>query len=147
MSHALLAVSLLVAAPPPEIEDDLLRAVVQRLEASRKNIPDAGLLPKAGPLPLRQDSFDARAFSKSKWTLKSGAAWQADADKANATRYVVVIAPGEIKGDTAEVTIGVELIQPTKSQGIVLCCCSATDLYRREGNRWRFEKTLGTICS
>ena len=58
--------------------------------------------------------------------LLSGAAWQADADKA---------------------TSGVELIQPTKSQGIVMCCCSTTELYRREGNRWRFEKTLGTICA
>lgn len=147
MITALLLVAQVVGAEPAKFDTELIRAVARRVEARRANIPNAGLLPKTGPLPLRDDSFDARSFPVSKWTLKSAAAWQAEADKAGATRYVVTIVPGETKGDAAEVTVGVELILPAKSDALVLCCCNTTDLYRREGKFWRFEKTLGTICS
>ncbi|MGV3621670.1 MAG: hypothetical protein ACO1OB_12675 [Archangium sp.] len=106
-------------------------------------IPDAGLLPATGALPL----LETRRFNSAKWTVKSAAAWQAEADKSAKSLYVVKLSFDDIEGDVANVGVGVEIIVPTNTPGVVVCCCNTTDVFRRVGKTWRLEKRLETICS
>lgn len=147
MITALLVASMFVTAEPTKVDAELLRTVVQRFEKNRELIPDHGLLPKTGAIPFRQDSFDGRAFDSSKWTVKSADAWQAEADRTKSNVYVVTVRPVEVKGDEAQLNVGVELVLPAGSTEKSLCCCNATEVYRRVGKTWRYEKSLGTVCS
>lgn len=144
MITALLATLVLSAEPT---DPELVRAVAQRLEGERSVVADWRLLPARGPLPLRQDSFNPRQFNAAKWTLKSDAAWQAEADKAGRSLHVVTLAFSPPEDDVVNVRVGVDIIVPTGNPALVLCCCNSTDVYRRVGKKWRFEKRLETICA
>lgn len=145
MLSVLALMSVVVAAEPVPAEAELLRAVTQRLEKARDQFPDAGLLPKSGAIPVR--AVDARAFPAAKWTVKSAAQWQAEADKAGENRYAAIVEFVDINGDVARVNVGVDLFIPVSKPGGKLCCCSATDVYRYDGKTWRFEKREATLCS
>jgi hypothetical protein len=61
---------------------------------------------------------------------------------------VAAIGLPEIEGDLARVSVGVEVIVPSGTRGLVLCCYNATDVYRRNARGvWRFEKRDGTVCA
>lgn len=141
---ASLLASLVLAAEPPD--DALIRAVTQRLERDRRPIPDSGLLPTTGPLPLLQTS-DARSFNSAKWSVKSAAAWQETADASGKAVYAVKRSFEDVEEAVANAGVRVEIIVPTNTPGLTLCCCSTTEVFRRVGKTWRFEKRLGTICS
>ncbi len=145
MLFALALISVVVAAEPVPAELEVLRVASQRLAQARDQFPDAGLLPKSGLIPVI--AADARAFPAKKWLAKSAAQWQAEADKAEENRYAGIVEFIDVKGDVARVQVGVELFIPSSKPSAVLCCCSATDVYRRDGKTWRFEKREEMLCS
>ena len=149
-----IVMAMLLSAEPSSAQQDVVRAVVNRIESvGRKSVPDSGLLPSIGPLPLlsrlgRDGPMVTVKVDASRWTVKPLSAWRADADARKRPVYAVMIGLPEIDGDVALVSVGVELIRPSDFAGVVMCCCTATDTYRRGADGvWRFSRRGGTVCA
>jgi len=149
-------VVMVLMAEPTKEQRDVVRAVTKHIEsAGRASLPDSGLLPAKGPLPLLAQlggdgpPLTADMLTQPKqWKLHSNDEWQAAADKLGTSVYVAAIGLPEIEGELALVSVGVELMVPTGTPGLVLCCCNATDVYRRDSRGvWRFEKRGATVCA
>lgn len=144
----------LLSAEPSAPQQDVVRAVVKRVETvGRKSVPDSGVLPTTGPVPLLsrlgRDGPELKVkLDSARWTAKLWSAWRADADQKGASVYVVMIGLPEVKGDVALVSVGVEIVTRSDFSGGVLCCCNATDTYRRGTDGvWRFARRGGTVCA
>ncbi len=149
-------VVMVLMAEPTKDQRDVVLAVTRRIELEgRSSLPDSGLMPEKGPLPLlAQLGFEGPPLASdllmtpSRWALNPRSAWQAKADAAGKSQYVVEIGLPDVEGDVATVSVGVQLVTQTSFRGVVLCCCTAIDIYRRNARGvWRFEKRDGTVCA
>lgn len=149
-------VVMVLMAEPTKDQRDVVRAVTKHIErAGRTALPDSGLLPEKGPLPLLAQlggdgpPLTADMLTQPKqWKLHSKDEWQAEADKLGKSVYVAVIGLPQIEGEIALVSVGVEVIVPTGTGGLVLCCCTSTHVYRPDSRGvWRYTKRLGTVCA
>jgi hypothetical protein len=50
-------------------------------------------------------------------------------------------------GDTATLTVGVDLAVPEGPRAVKLCCCQAEDTWKRVLRGWVFVKRGLTICA
>ena len=137
-----------------EIEDFIHQALADRMAAgalsdldlagkSRRvlvldELPDAGLRISVKALP---------ASELRRYVLVSSAAIQAEADRTKQTLYFITIDRPVIAGDEATVWLGVDLVEPTDSKMIKLCCCASQEFFRRTQERWEFVKSLVRRCS
>ena len=106
--------------------------------AIREEMPEAGLKLGRGALPQR----DGYAFS-----LISGAAAQAEADRIGRPFYFITVDRPSITEDTATISLGVDVVSPREPKSITMCCCTGQAQFRRAGDRWAFVKWAQMICS
>jgi len=134
-----------------------VRAELQRY-LDGAELPDAGLLPKDS-LPVvcsditvsvaqqqQPAVITAAALPGAKrFVLRPRAELQAQADKADAN--VAYISFGvELAGDEADVDFGVDILLPTQSKAVKLCCCSSSDHFSRKQGTWKFVSRGTTMC-
>jgi hypothetical protein len=106
--------------------------------AIRAEMPEEGLKLGRGALPQR----NGYAFS-----LISGAAAQAEADRAGRPVYFITVDRPSITDDTATISLGVDVVSPREPKSIKMCCCNGIGQFQRAGGRWTFVKWVQMICS
>jgi hypothetical protein len=138
----------------PDIELLVKQAVEDRLGA--KDLPDGHLLGKATRIAIREEmpeaglklgrgavpQRDGYAFS-----LISGAAAQAEADRVGRPVFFITVDRPSITDDTATISLGVDVASPREPTSIKMCCCTGQGQFRRTGDRWTFVKWAQMICS
>jgi hypothetical protein len=138
----------------PDIEVLVKQAVEDRFAA--KDVPDGNLLGKATRIAIREEMPEAglklgRAAVPQRdgysFVLISGAAAQAEADRSGRPVYFITVDQPSISGDTATVSLGVDVVSPREPKTINMCCCTGQGQFRRAGGRWAFVKWAQMICS
>ncbi len=154
MVLALLAQAQAERIATPDIETLVKQAVEDRFAA--KDLPDGNLLGKATRIGIREEMPEAglklsRAALPQRdgfsFVLISGAAAQAEADRSGRPVYFITVDQPSITGDTATVSLGVDVVSPREPKTISMCCCTGQGQFRRTGGRWAFVKWARMICS
>ena len=138
----------------PDIDALVKQAVEDRFAA--KDLPDGNLLGKATRIAIREEMPEAgltlsRAALPQRdgysFVLISGAAAQAEADRTGRPVYFITVDQPSISGDTATLSLGVDVVSPREPKTINMCCCTGQGQFRRTGGRWTFVKWAQMICS
>ncbi len=137
-----------------EIDALVKQAVEDRFTA--RDLPDGNLLGKATRIAIREEMPEAglklsRAALPQRdgfsFVLISGAAAQAEADRSGRPVYFIAVDQPSITGDTATISLGVDVVSPREPKTISMCCCTGHGQFRRTGGRWAFVKWAQMICS
>src|SRR5262245_35173680 len=139
---------------PSEVETFVKQAIEDRFAA--KNIPDFNLLDKGPRIAIREEMpFAGKKLTKSalpqregyEFFLISQADSQAQADASNRHVYFITVDRPAITGDTASISLGVDVTFPSKPAMAKLCCCTGRGEFRRVDGRWTFVKWSEMICA
>jgi hypothetical protein len=141
------------ATAPEPIQAFVKAALADRFRA--KDIPDLQMLDASQPIGIRTVMPQARltltdavpAVDGYRFFLLSPADAQAAADKdAKPIAFVTVDQPA-ITGDSATISIGVDMALPAGSRLVKLCCCTGSAEFRRGPAGWTFVKWSTMVCS
>jgi hypothetical protein len=129
-----------------------VNAVIRQVLADRiaaKDIPDSGLLRGTQRIAVRSDGLGIRltlgkdalpALEGYELRLISTAEAQAEAERTQANVHFIAIERLAIRGDAANLWIGVDFAMPSNPKSVKLCCCSRSLEYRRAADRWVFAR-------
>lgn len=138
---------------PPDIElfvrqalEDLLareklldgHLLSSRRIALRKEFPSARLTVSERALPER-DGYE--------FYLITEAEAQVRADENKAPVYFIIIDRPVLAGDTATMTVGVDVLHPREPKVMKLCCCRAVGEFTRPNGRWTWVRWANVVCS
>jgi hypothetical protein len=134
--------------PADTVAEALLRQVLaERITAG--DIPDFGLVRSQRPILVRLDNASPAALPKLRGTELSSISLAEAEERARTTGrpvfYLIAGAP-QIRGDTAELLLGVDVTLPPGT-GAKLCCCHGQVRYVRTSERWRYVGMPYAICS
>jgi hypothetical protein len=101
-------------------------------------MPSAGLKLSNAALPHREGY---------EFYLLSMTAAQAEAEKTRKAVSFITVDQPSITSDTAEVTLGVDLVAPSEPGMVKMCCCSGTARFQRTADRWTFVTWGARVCS
>jgi hypothetical protein len=139
---------------PEEVERLVRQALEDRIAA--QDIPDGNLLRNATKTAIREEMpRSGLKLSRGavpqlqgfEFYLISEATAQGEADKTRRPVYFITVDVPSIAGETATISIGVDLVLPRDSADVKLCCCTGSAEFRRLENRWKFVKWASTVCS
>jgi hypothetical protein len=143
------------AAPTrAEIETFVKQAIEDRFAA--KNIPDFNLLDKGTRVAILEEMPAARMrLGKGALPERAGyefyfialAATQQQADTMQRPVPFIAVDGPSIAGDTATLSMGVDVTFPTDPKIVKLCCCTGRGEFKRVDGRWTFVKWGQMICS
>jgi hypothetical protein len=139
---------------PEEVERLVRQALEDRIAA--QDIPDGNLLRNATRVAIREEMpHSALKLGRGalpqlpgfEFYLISEATAQGEADKTGQPVHFITVDLPSIVGDTATISIGLDLVPPREPEVIKLCCCTGSAEFRRLDGRWKFVKWTSTICS
>ena len=141
------------AVASPEIHLLVKQALEDRLSEAR--LPGGELLasarvgvrvemPLAG-LRLGPEALPTHAGYE--FYLVSAATAQVEADKTGERVHLIFVDRPSISGDSARVSLGVDIVWPREPQQIKLCCCIGEAEFRRTNGRWIFVQWANMVCS
>jgi hypothetical protein len=143
------------AAPTrAEIDTFIKQAIEDRFAA--KNIPDFNLLDKGTRIAVREEMPAARMkLGRDALPERAGyefylialAATQQQADTMQRPVPFIAVDGPSITGDTAAISMGVDVTFPTDPKIAKLCCCTGRGEFKRVNGRWTFVKWADMICS
>ena len=137
-----------------EIDAFVKQAIEDRFAA--KNIPDFNLLGPGTKITIREEMPAARMrLGKDalperpgyEFYLISQAATQQQADTTQRELSFIAVDGPSITGETAVISLGVDVTFPTDPKIAKLCCCTGRGEFRRVNGRWTFVKWADMICS
>jgi hypothetical protein len=139
---------------PREIEDLVRQALEDRLAAN--DIPDGKLLAQSPRIAVRAEMPDAQlTLGEAALPRREGqdaflisvASAQADADRTGTPVHFIGVDGPSIIGETATISLGVDVVFPRDPKVVKLCCCTGRAEFARVGGRWTFVKWGGMVCS
>ena len=135
-----------------EVQAFVRAALADRLRAN--DIPDGNLLQSRrvgvrSVMPQAHLALNETALPQVTYELflQSPAEAQAEADRRNTPVAFLIVDSPAINGDTATLTLGVDMATPRSSHLVKLCCCAGTAEYQRSGSTWVFVKWSSIVCS
>jgi len=137
-----------------EIEAFVKQAIEDRFAA--KNIPDFNLLGKGTRIAILEEMPAARTrlgkdalpvIAGVEFYLIARAATQQQADTMQRPVPFIAVDGPSIAGDTAAISMGVDVTFPTDPKIAKLCCCTGRGEFKRVTGRWTFVKWADMICS
>jgi hypothetical protein len=144
------------AAPRADEHDAIVAAVLARFSADPETLPDAGLLPKQGPIYVLSEvgekpdpvvRIGALPRGPRPFVGRTLAELQAEADKHNVILQFIHFYSITIHGDRASVSSGADILYPTRHRDLKTCCCLSSDEYEKRAGRWTFVSRGSSICS
>jgi hypothetical protein len=138
----------------PEIDLLVRQALEDRLAAN--NLPDGNLLGNSKRIAIRQEMPAAKLkMGRSALPQREGhefyfiseAAAQSEADFTKQPVHFITVDGPSIAGDTALISLGVDVIFPRTPKVGKLCCCTGRGQFRRAEGRWTFVKWVDMVCS
>ncbi len=131
------------AAPVVDDTATLANVVLARYVADPKALSDAGMLPAAGPIYVCAEIGDtphrippAALPAGTRLALVSLADLQRQADRTNQPVAFIRFFELDVHGDSAGVSVGVDLLLPSQSKAIKMCCCSSSARWEKRGGQW-----------
>jgi hypothetical protein len=146
--------------------DQIARAELEHAQGDPAWLPDAKLLGPTGPVLVLGDvelahmandavTIDVQHLTPSAlpagaraYTLIAKDALQAAADRSGHEVMYVAFDVTFFAG-AADVHVGfaVRMVLPSAKQGLMLCCCGATDVFENHDGHWTLTKRRGVVCS
>ena len=137
-----------------ERSDFVRQAIEDRFKAA--NIPDFDLLQGSRRIAIREEMPQAKGsvaraalprIDGYEFYLIATDAAQAEADRTGRNVYFITVDRPSIAGESATVSLGVDLVFPKDPKVVKLCCCSGDGEFRRVQGRWIFVRWTDRICS
>ena len=149
-----------VAAPPEQVakEDSATAALIRDALTwafSSKNLPDYNIIADDDPVLIhaqirsdgREIRDDALPLSERKFELVFLYEAQERADATGRPLRMVVVDQPRIDGTKAFLLMGVELVLPTNSDLVKLCCCVGLAEFELVDGSWRFRAWVYQQCA
>jgi len=121
-----------------------------------RDIPDFGMLPESSDIWIRQETgnpnsdltTDALPQSNNRqFRLIQQSVAQARADATGTSIVFITVGQVVVNGADATIGLGVDTVDPRSPNTIKLCCCWSEAKYQRVGDKWKFVRWEGGVCS
>jgi hypothetical protein len=132
--------------------------VKQSLESvlAENKLPDGNLLGSSTRIAIREELRRAKlrlgreALPQREgyeFYLISEAQTQTEADRTSRAVHYITVDQPSITGETATLSVGVDVTFPRVPRVTKLCCCTGHGQFQRIDGRWTFLKWSGMTCS